>query len=265
MGSSRLPGKVLQKIDGIPMLMQVINRVRKSARISNVIVATSEESLDDPILETCIQNSTPCNRGSLNDVLDRIFQAARNSGADVVARITADCPLIDPELIDQTIDGLLGLETPDYIWSVHGDITKMPHPTNPDIPWDFAANRLPPPWKRTFPIGLDVEVCTFQALELAWKEATEKHQREHVMPFLYEVPNRFRCRILHTSMAQGDLRWTVDTPEDLEFVRRVYQRFEGYEVLAWRDVLTIVADDPDLKGINTNISHKRYDDIDRRT
>jgi spore coat polysaccharide biosynthesis protein SpsF (cytidylyltransferase family) len=118
----------------------------------------------------------------------------------IVVRITADCPLIDPVVIDQVVDALFG---------------GQPVPQ-----WDFTTNRLPPPWKRSYPIGLDVEVCTFAALEKAWKEAKGAHQREHVMPYLYEQEGRFRVLVLDHKPNYGHMRWTVDTSEDLELIRR---------------------------------------------
>ena len=154
------------------------------------------------------------------DVLDRYYQAARLYAADVVVRITADCPVIDPGVIDETVRALFG-----------GQGRGAPV-------YDFSANRLPPPWKRTYPIGLDTEVVTFTALETAWKEAAQPHQREHVMPFFYEQPERFRTRLVDYSRDLGALRWTVDTAEDLALARRIYAHFGGRDDFSWLDVLS---------------------------
>ena len=148
-----------------------------------------------------------------------------------------------------------------------------------DEQYDFAANRLPPPWERTYPIGLDVEACTFSVLEKAWRKAKEPQQREHVMPYLYEgvelstvnrwlqngvSPRGFNIALLHHSTDFGDYRWTVDTPEDLEFIRQVYQRFDGRDDFSWKDVLNLVHNEPDLMKINAGVQHKTLKDIDKR-
>ena len=129
--------------------------------MDEVAVATTTDVSDDPIEAFCKSNKVPVYRGDVFDVLDRYYQAARAFQADVIVRLTADCPLLDPYVVDQTVRRFFADGA------------------------DFAANRLPPPFKRTFPIGLDTEVCSFAALERAWKEADQKYQREHVMPYLY--------------------------------------------------------------------------------
>jgi spore coat polysaccharide biosynthesis protein SpsF len=188
-------------------------------------------------------------------VLDRYYQSAQEAQADVVVRITADCPVIDPALIDEVVSALLEGE------------------------YDFACNRLPPPWRRTYPIGLDAEVCTFAALERAWKEAKEPQHREHVMPYFYEgvtlktenrtlqtgvSPRGFNIALLHHPTDFGDYRWTVDTAEDLEFIREVYRRFDGRDDFSWKEVLDLVHDEPDLMKINAGVQHKTLKDIDKR-
>jgi spore coat polysaccharide biosynthesis protein SpsF len=180
------------------------------------------------------------------DVLDRYYQAARRYQADVIVRITADCPVIDPDVIDETVRALFG-----------GQGGGAPV-------YDFSANRLPPPWKRTYPIGLDTEVCTFTALETAWKEAVQPHQREHVMPFFYEQPERFRIRLVNYASDLGHLRWTVDTAEDLALVRRIYDHFGGRDDFSWLDVLELVQSQPDLGQINAAVQHKDYRQTDHR-
>ena len=161
-------------------------------------------------------------RGSMYDVLDRYYQAARLYAADVIVRITADCPVIDPDVIDETV--------------ARSSERNRARRARPRL-YDFAANRLPPPWKRTYPIGLDTEVVTFAALETAWKEAVQPHQREHVMPFFYEQPERFRTRLVDYTRDLGALRWTVDTAEDLALMRSIYAHFGGRDDFSWLDVL----------------------------
>ncbi|MCJ7824150.1 MAG: NTP transferase domain-containing protein, partial [Anaerolineales bacterium] len=194
---------------GEPMLMRVYTRARRAKRLDEVVIATSVDVEDEPIVRLCEERGVPYSRGSAKDVLDRFMNAAREHNAEVIVRLTADCPVIDPELIDQTVDALL-----------------MSDPLA-----DFATNRLP--WDRTFPIGLDIEVCSTSALEIAWLEADELHQREHVMPFLYEKHDRFRILHVRNDKDYGQMRWTVDTAEDLTFIREVYARFDGRDDFTW--------------------------------
>jgi spore coat polysaccharide biosynthesis protein SpsF len=255
MSSSRLPGKILADIAGQPMLQRVFIRTSRSASVSKTLFATTTDPSDDPVAEYCDFSGIPFTRGSQFDVLDRYYQAAKSAKADVVVRITADCPVIDHELIDNVVNTLLEDE------------------------YDFVCNRLPPPWSRTYPIGLDVEACTFKALAKAWKEAKEPQHREHAMPYFYEevqlsaisrqlsegVSSRgFRIAVLNHTTDFGDYRWTVDTPEDLEFMRQVYSRFEGRDDFTWKEVLDLVHDNPDLMKINAGVQHKTLKDIDKR-
>lgn len=235
--SSRLPGKVLADILGQPMLVRVVERARMAVLLDEVVVATTTEAEDDSIEALCRERGYACTRGSNVDVLDRVYQAARQHGAEVVVRLTGDCPLIDPGIIDQTVGAFL-----------RSDV-------------DFAANRLPPPWKRTYPIGLDTEVCSFGALERAWKEADQPHEREHVMPFLYEVPGRFRVLLVECERDYSHYRWTVDAPEDLELVRQIYARMGGRDDFSWREVLQLFEREPALAAINTQVAHKTYRDV----
>jgi spore coat polysaccharide biosynthesis protein SpsF len=266
MSSSRLPGKILADIAGQPMLRRVYARTSRAATVTETIFATTSDPSDDPVAEYCEWSGIPFTRGNLYDVLDRYYQTARFARADVVVRITADCPLIDPALIDDVVRTLLA-----------GG-------------YDFACNRLPPPWQRTYPIGLDVEACTFAALERAWQEGKELHHREHVMPYFYEEaqfeakikgqesalspltfelragksPRGFRLALLDHPSDFGEYRWTVDTAADLEFVRQVYARFEGRDDFSWKEVLDLVHHEPDLMKINAGVQHKTLKDIDQR-
>ncbi|MGB9521614.1 MAG: cytidylyltransferase domain-containing protein, partial [Anaerolineales bacterium] len=167
MSSSRLPGKVLLDIGGKPMLARVIDRSRRAKWVDEVIVATTTEEEDTPIAVFCQQYDVPYYRGSQFDVLDRYYQTAKQFHADVIVRITADCPLIDPQLMDEVIEDLFFWKRDQSKPLSQGEkVLENPF-------WDFAANRLPPPWKRTYPIGLDTEVVTFAALERAWREAQQ--------------------------------------------------------------------------------------------
>ena len=255
MSSSRLPGKILADIAGQPMLARVFARTSRSATVTEAIFATTTDSTDDPVAEYCDFSGIPFTRGSQFDVLDRYYQAALQSKADVVVRITADCPVIDPALIDNVVSTLL------------------------EDKYDFVCNRLPPPWHRTYPIGLDVEACTFKVLEKAWKEAKEPQHREHAMPYFYEggelsvvsrqlsegtSPRGFRIALLNHTTDFGDYRWTVDTAEDLEFMREIYSRFGDRDDFTWKEVLDLVHNEPKLMEINADVQHKTLKDIDKR-
>jgi spore coat polysaccharide biosynthesis protein SpsF len=251
---------VLLDIAGEPMLARVVERTRRSQGVDQVLVATSLEQADDPIAEFCDQRGYTFYRGSLHDVLDRYYQAAKSLSAGIVVRITADCPLIDPLVIDQTLAAFYG-RGPDLITETEAEWPQVKPELIPA--WDFAANRLPPPWQRTFPIGLDTEVCTFSALEVAWREASQPHQREHVMPFLYAQNNRFKILLVNHHPDYGILRWTVDTPQDLELLRLIYDRFGGRDDFSWRDVLELFKREPELARINAGVLHKDYLDIEK--
>jgi spore coat polysaccharide biosynthesis protein SpsF len=275
MSSSRLPGKVLLDIAGQPMLVRVVERSCRAKSLDQVVVATTTDPSDDLIVALCAERDYLCTRGSQQDVLDRYYQAARRFQADIIVRLTADCPLMDPGLIDETVNALLGFPITDLQSAISNQRSK--------ILFDFATNRLPPPWGRSYPIGLDIEVCTFTALERAWAEATLPYQREHVMPYLYEdehsvhysslqpVPmppqapaGFFRVLHLHHVPDYGALRWTVDTAEDLELVRQIYSRFPGRDDFSWLEVLALFEREPDLASLNAGIQHKNYTDVDIR-
>ena len=165
------------------------------------MVATSTAVADDAIEKMCRERGVPCYRGSENDVLDRFYNAARAEKAAQVVRITADCPLIDPDVIDRVVRRFQ-----------HGDL-------------DYASNAM----VRTYPDGLDTEICSFSALERAWHEATKTSEREHVTPYLRS--EKFRTANVENELefSQQNYRWTVDEPEDLEFIRAVYKAFRGRE------------------------------------
>lgn len=197
MSSSRLPGKVMRPILGEPMIGRQIERLRRSRRITTLVVATSDEVSDDPLAAYVQSLGVPVHRGSLSDVLGRMAGAARRYGpAAAVARLTADCPLIDWRLVDACVSLFL------------------------DGRFDYAANDMPP----RFPRGLDVEVMTAEALFAADLEATDLYDREHVTPFIRGRPDRFRIGGLVQSPDRSDLRWTVDTPQDFRFVEAVFER-----------------------------------------
>lgn len=265
MASSRLPGKVLMDLDGRPMLSRVVERVRAANRLDETLVATTVDASDDPVVGYCRDHGILVTRGDHYDVLDRYHEAARTVSADVVVRITADCPLIDPQLIDDAVDLLRGSQTA--------------HERGQQAEYDLVANRLPPPWHRTYPIGLDTEVCLFHALERAWREAREPEEREHVLPFVYKgvalheqsrglrtgtSDHGFRVAVMDYPEDLGSQRWTVDTPEDLEFVRQIYRRLKNKTDFTWLDVLDLLRGNPELAEINAGVHHKWMGDVDTR-
>jgi len=262
MSAKRLPNKVLLDIAGEAMLTRVVERIRRSRWIDQVVVATSSDPSDDPIETFCEQHEYLCFRGNLHDVLDRYYQAAVHYSADVVVRITADCPIIDPKVIDQTLMAFYDLG-PSLITRSAQPPDKRKKIANEFVPgWDFAANRLPPPWKRTFPIGLDTEICSISALETAWRKANQPHHREHVLPYLYEEDQDFRVLVLNHEPDFGDVRLTVDTFQDLELLRMIYARFGGGDDFSWYEVLDLLEMEPELAEVNANIRHKDYKDIE---
>jgi spore coat polysaccharide biosynthesis protein SpsF len=230
MSSTRLPGKVLLDLAGEAMLARVVERTRRARTIDRVIVATTVESEDEPIVELCRSRGWTVSRGSRDDVLDRYYQAAVADGADPIVRITSDCPLIAPEIIDTVVKRLDGTI-------------------------DYASNINP---RRTFPRGLDVEAFTFAALSAAWREDREATGREHVTPFLYRHPERFRIGLVESEKPEtASHRWSVDTPEDYELMQRIYSHF-GRREFNWLDVLNLLDQHPDWCEINRHVEQKSH-------
>jgi spore coat polysaccharide biosynthesis protein SpsF len=195
MSSSRLPGKVLRSLLGKPMLQQQIERLRSAQKIEKLVVATSTDPSDDVLDQLCQQIGVPCARGSLNDVLDRFYQAALQYAPDHVVRLTGDCPLTDPALIDRIIAFHL------------------------DGNFDYSSNTLEP----SFPDGLDAEIFCMSALERAWKEAKLPSEREHVTQHIVRHPESFRLGSYKESPSFSHLRWTVDDAQDFEMVTKIYE------------------------------------------
>ena len=229
MTSTRLPGKVLTPIAGRPMLAWILDRLASVRDDVRVAVATSTGAADDPVVDLCSEMRIPVVRGSEHDVLDRYHQAASQLKADPIIRITSDCPLIDPATSRAVLE----------LW-------EREHP-------DYASNTL----ERTFPRGLDTEVVSRSAIDAAWREATEPFEREHVTPFLYRRPERFRLANVANDRDEGGRRWTVDTPEDLEFVRAVFEALAAsggsFDAPAVRRLLR---ERPELERINAGVAQK---------
>ena len=225
MSSTRLPSKVLMPILGVPMLGRQIERIQRAKKIDKLVVATSTDSSDDVIVELCKKTGIDFYRGSLNDVLDRYYQAAKQHSPDTVVRLTADCPLVDPAVIDELADFFL-----------RGG-------------YDYASNSIVP----TYPDGMDAEIFKFSALTEAWRKADLKSQREHVTAYIYNQASGFRLGCMENDVDHSNLRWTVDEPLDYELVTRIYEAlYPKNPEFAFHDILEFLDAHPKLKTLNTH-------------
>ncbi|MCA8974159.1 MAG: glycosyltransferase family protein [Planctomycetes bacterium] len=224
--STRLPGKVLRGILGEPMLQRQLARVRRASCLQGVVVATSDDASDDEVAALAARCGVACHRGALDDVLARCHGAAAQAGAEHVVRLTGDCPLVDPAIVDRVVAAHL------------------------ESGADYTSNTL----RRTFPDGLDVEVVRASVLAEAVAEATLPSEREHVTPFVYHRPERYRlCSVEHREPL-GQLRWTVDTAEDLEVVTAVFAHFLPLRPdFAMDDVLQLWRERPGLFAANATV------------
>ncbi len=234
MGSSRLPGKVLKEVLNRPLLSFQIERLRRIKNSNSLVIATSDLETDDPIEEFCSRENIICFRGSETNVLSRYFGAAREQGADVVVRSTADCPLIDPKICEETIQRFL--DAPES--------------------FDYVSNAVD--GKRTYPRGLDIEVFSFSTLEKAFHESTTDFEREHVTGFIVEQPKRFRIQAVTHPIDLSTHRWTVDTPEDFELIRRILENlYPKKPNFLMQDILDLLAKHPDWSELNRHIEQKK--------
>lgn len=224
MESTRLPGKVLADVCGKPMLHYVITRARQAMMLDEVVIATSTQPSDDPIERFCREMLTPVFRGSQDDVLDRYYQAAMRFDASVIVRLTADCPLLDPRVIDRVVEHF---RTGSY---------------------DYVSNVV----ECTFPDGLDTEVFRREALERAWREARLPSEREHVTPYIHKHPELFALGGVTNAVDLSGMRWTVDEPRDLDFVRAVYER-AGSEMISTEEIVNLLQESPDIAKLNEGI------------
>ena len=234
--SSRLPGKVMKTIDTKPMLSHVLNQVNNSKNVDIVILATSDQSDDDVIEEFCKNQNQICFRGSKNDLLDRYYKCAKQFNLDIIVRITSDCPLIDPELIDKMISHFMKNDN-DYYSNNFEKINGN---------WENS--------KCNFPQGMTVEICTFSTLERAWKSASSLSEREHVFPYVQFHPELFNLKneIFHHDLSY--IRCTVDHPEDLEFICKIYELMpKNLDYITISEIETIVKQHPEIVKINNFI------------
>lgn len=224
MSSSRLPGKVLMSLAGKPVLEHVVRRISACNTISKVVVATSIDQSDDVIQDWCGKSGISCYRGSLEDVLDRYYQAAQIYQADAVVRITADCPIIDPIIVDEVVT---------KFW---------------DNEYDYYG------LAGEFPDGLDCTVFSFSALAQAWREATLQSEREHVGPYIEKHPELFKTGGLYKFTCLTHYRWTLDEPRDYEFLQAIFAKlYQEDSLFLASDILALLKNEPELMDINSNI------------
>ena len=240
MGSSRLPGKVMKELHNkIPSLQYTINQLNCSKNVDQIIVATSELSEDNVIEDLVRQNNMCCFRGNAQDVLDRYYQCAKKLKLETIVRITADCPLIDPKIVDSVIDLYQNKKS------------------------DYAHNILP----RTFPDGEDVEVFSFEALEIAWSNARLPSEREHVTPYFRNNSSHFKINNLMNNVNLSHLRWTLDYEDDLKLIMEIVKRINKRPILL-QDILSVLKMEPNLIEINNeHIQDEGYHkslEIDRK-
>jgi spore coat polysaccharide biosynthesis protein SpsF len=217
MGSARLPGKVLADLEGRPLLERIVRRLAPARLFDAFVVATTEQPEDEPIVALAGQLGVPCFRGSEEDCLDRYYQCAKAFQADVVVRLTGDNPLIDARFCDWVVEQFLSAEPP----------------------WDYVETYS----SKTFPVGLSVEVFSFAALATAWREASAGPFREHVTYYLDHGPKPFRVLALAAERDYSSLRWTVDTPEDLAYVRTIYSHL-GDSAFSWQELVALLEQHP---------------------
>ncbi len=226
MTSTRLPGKVLLPAAGREMLAHQVGRVRRARRVDAICIATIVNAADDPVVALAEREGAFWFRGSEGDVLDRFGKAADSVGATTVIRLTGDCPLVDPGLIDEAVEAFRA------------------------DPVDYLSNGLEPSW----PAGLDIEVMTAKALRIAALEAADDYEREHVTPFIYRHPDRFTLRNIRCPEPLAMHRWTLDEAADYELIRRILEALVPCNPdFGWRDFLDLLAVHPDWAALNRNV------------
>lgn len=224
MNSRRLPGKILSDVAGSPLISHVIRRAEASGVFHDVVLATTADRSDDPVEEFCVSRGIHFFRGDTDDVLRRYAETARSCGAELIARLTGDCPLLDPDVIRRVVESF--------------DPARH----------DYVSNAL----RRTYPDGLDTEVFTMSALAAAEKRAVLPSEREHVTPYLHKHPELFRIGHVTQERDLSDLRWTVDEARDLDFVREVFRELED-GVFGQDDILALLKRRPNLQKLNEGI------------
>lgn len=228
LGSSRFPGKTLMTIKGETLLGHLIRRVKVSGCVTDIIIATTNNNKDDALVSFAKEKGLRVYRGSEEDVLDRFYKTAVEYGVEHIVRVTPDCPMIDPDIMDRVISKYL------------------------EGTYDYVSNTITP----TYPDGYDTEVFSFSALERAWREAELHSEREHVTSYIYKHPDLFRlCNVKKDGEDLSWMRFTVDTPRDYEFVSEVFEKLGCvHGIFHMDDILKLLKENPELLDINKGIS-----------
>jgi len=230
-GSSRFPNKIFAEIEGFPLIWHVFNRVKASSFIQKIVVATSVDKKDDSLEEWCVRNNIFVFRGNKENVLERFYFAAKEFNLSIIVRITADDPFKDPKIIDNAIAILIN--------------EKL----------DFVYNNNPP----SFPEGLDTEVFKYEALEIAFMNARDPFEKEHVTPYLYSHPDIIKQKNISLGKNLSHLRWTIDYPEDLEMAREVYKYlYKKNPLFEFQDILDLLEERPYIKEINAKVERSAF-------
>ena len=224
--STRLPNKIFAEIEGKPLIYHIVNRISRSKKVDNILIATTINPADDTLIDWAKKNKIQYFRGSEDDVLDRYYNASKSIKADIVARITSDDPFKDPTILDNVINLLLEKKL------------------------DFACNNNPP----TFPEGLDIEVFTFEALEKANTRSNDGFEREHVTQYFYRHPELFRQGNYFNASNLSKLRWTIDTEKDMEMAKVIYRElYKTDEIFLFEDILELLKRNPHIVEINSSV------------
>jgi len=235
MRSTRLPGKVMKTLRGRTVLAHVVARVGAARRVTAVMVATSDLAVDDEVAREAARTGALVSRGSETDVLGRYYHAARSCAADVIVRVTSDCPLFDPELLDRMLA--------EFLTALTGD-----------DPYDYYSNTL---GDRTYPTGLDAEIFTMAALTRAFDEGRRPFEREHVTPYLYQHPDLFHLGGMTAETDHSEYRWTLDTPADLELITRIYDAlYQADRLITTAEILALMNARPELPRLNSHVQAK---------
>lgn len=226
LGSTRFPGKTFASLSGRPLIWHVVDRLKHAEKIDQIVIATTINPLDDELEAWATSHDIPVFRGSENNVLERFYMAARHFSADIIVRITADDPFKDPILIDGVINKLLTENL------------------------DFVCNNNPP----SFPEGLDTEVFTFQALEMAYLNSSSDFEKEHVTQYFYKNPQKFK----HANLAHVEnlswLRWTIDTEKDYRMVSKIYDLlYNDTKIFHFQDILNLIHKHPEIPVMNSDV------------
>lgn len=224
--SSRLPNKIFSDIVGMPLLWHVYNRLTYSNLIDQIIIATSDKEKDDKIVDFAIENSITYFRGSETDVLSRFYHTAKKFNLDIIIRITADDPFKDPVMIDYAITKFLELDL------------------------NFLYNNSPP----TYPEGVDIEIFDYNSLKIAFKNAITLFEKEHVTQFFFKNLSKIRHLNIFSDENNSNLRWTIDTTEDLQMTKVVYERlYIKGKIFLYQEILNLIKQEPHIAEINSNV------------